>query len=227
VPRSGTDQTITRSTLGNGGGQRRQARQSGPTLGGAIGGINTSATVLPRAAAGSIRQSPRPLPSSFSACWLTPPRYQPIEPLLAHPCRRPVLAWPYRPCLDREAGDRILPTAHGRLTAQNPVAPGLAEVEGHHFRHVEQRHTIRPGGVQPLLIQPQRYASRPAHFHERDQIGQRPSNPVDTEYQYLPDTARPYDVQQCHFAGPPIRLHCGRTVDENNDDLPGRSCATA
>jgi hypothetical protein len=39
----------------------------------------------------------------------------------------------------------------GRLTPKYPIPTGLAEVEGHHLRQVEQRQATRPGGIQRLL----------------------------------------------------------------------------
>ena len=127
-----------------------------------------------------VRPWPLLVPSSSSTYSPTQPRCQPIELLVAHPFRTAnsclalstLAVGNWRSTESHEATNRS-------LTPENSVAPGLAEVESHHLRHVEQRQAIRSGGIQSLFIQPQRYTSRPARFHESDQIGQRFSDAID------------------------------------------------
>ena len=52
-------------------------------------------------------------------------------------------------------------SASRSLSAKYAIPACLPQMQGHHGRHVEQRHSVRGGRIQLLFLHPQRYTRRP------------------------------------------------------------------
>ena len=92
----------------------------------------------------------------------------------------------------------------------------------HHWRDIEQRHTVRGRGIDLLLMQIQGNAARPAGLQEPDQLCEGPSDPAQRPNQHLIDRTAADRLDQRQFARTAILAlsHSCRAVCEYVPDSP-------